>query len=125
MTAAVSVAARPATARRRGALTTAVAVAAVAFTMAIALTNQPYFDAVNRLIGADDPVARGAIYSSYLLLIGLAITPWRPGAFGLGLGDTIRRWRLVAAAVVGMAALTAVVLSVVSPTLTSRVAQLA
>ena len=117
MTAAISFTARRrVTAGRRWALTTAAAVAAVAITMTIALTNKPYFDMVNRLIGADDPVARGAIYSSYLLLIGLAITLWRPGGFGLGLGDTIRRWRLVAAAVVGMAALTVVVLLVMSPT---------
>jgi len=102
---------------RRWALTAAAAVAAAAFTMAVALTNQPYFELVNRWIGAEDPVARGAIYSSYLLLIGLAIALRRPNAFGLGLGDAIRRWRLVVGAAAGMAALTAVVLLAVSPTL--------
>jgi membrane protease YdiL (CAAX protease family) len=115
MTAAASVAAHP-IGGRRWALTAAAAVAAVAFTMAIALTNQPYFELLNRWIGADDPVARGAVYSSYLLLIGLAIALWRPRAFGLGLGDTISQWRLVGGAVVGMAALTAVVLLAMSPT---------
>ena len=101
---------------RRWAFTTAAAVAAVAFTMAVALTNQPYFELLNRWIGAEDPVARGAIYSSYLLLIGLSIALWRPAAFGLGLGDAIRRWRLVVGAPAGMAALTAVVLLAVSST---------
>ena len=101
---------------RRWILTAAAAVAAVAFTMAVALTNQPYFELLNRWIGAEDPVARGATYSSYLLLIGLAIVLWRPAAFGLGLGDSIRRWPLVVGAAAGMAALTAIVLLAVSPT---------
>lgn len=102
--------------RRRWAWTAAAAVAAAAFTMAVAIMNQPYFELLNRWVGAEDPVARGAIYSSYLLLIGLAIALWRPYAFGLGLGDSIRRWRLVVGAAAGMAALTAVVLLAVSAT---------
>jgi len=91
-------------------LTAAAGLAAAAFTTAVALTNQPYFELLNRWIGAEEPITRGAIYSSYLLLIGLAIALWRPTAFGLGLGDSIRRWRLVLGAAAGMAALTAVVL---------------
>lgn len=115
-TAAAPVARQPTTLGPRWALTAAAAVGTVAFTMTIALTNQPYFELVNRWVGADDPVARGALYSSYLLLIGLAAALWRPTAFGLGLGDTIRRWRLVASAAAGMAAMTGLVLLFISPT---------
>jgi membrane protease YdiL (CAAX protease family) len=116
MTPAASVARAQVISDRRWAWTAAAAVAAVAFTMAIALTNQPYFELVNGWVRADEPVARGAVYSSYLLLIGLAVVVWRPGAFCLGVGETFARWRLVGGSTVGMAALTMVVLTVVSGT---------
>ncbi len=116
MTVAASVAARPTTNERRWGLTAAAAAAAVAFTMAISLTNQPYFELVNGFVGAEESVARGAVYSSYLLLIGLAVVLWSPGAFGLGLGETLRRWRLVVGAMVGMAGLTTAVLLLISGT---------
>lgn len=116
MTAAASVVTQPTAGGRRWAWTAAAAVAGVAFSLAIALTNQPYFELVNQWVGATGPVARGAVYSSYLLLIGVAITVWRPRAFGLCVGNSFRRWRLVVGAAAGMAALTAVVLLAVSPT---------
>ncbi|HJP88736.1 MAG TPA: CPBP family intramembrane glutamic endopeptidase [Candidatus Limnocylindrales bacterium] len=95
---------------RRWVWTVLVAVAATAAVMAVALTNQPYFDLLNRWVGGVDPLGRGALYSSYLLLIGLAFVVRRPAAYGIRLGDTVARWRLVTGAVAGMAALTAIVL---------------
>lgn len=84
--------------------------------IAVALTNQVFFDAVNRWIAATGPLARGAIYSSYLLLLALPVISRNPAGYGLGLADAPRRWRLVLGVTVGMAALTAAVLTLVRAT---------
>jgi membrane protease YdiL (CAAX protease family) len=116
MTAAVDVAAASAIGSRRWIWTAVVAVAAIAATMAVALTNQPYFELVNGWFGADDPLTRGALYSSYLLLIGSAVVARSAAAYGIRLGDTLTHWRTVVIAVGGMAALTTGVLLLVPTT---------
>ena len=104
-----------------GALTTALLAAAVLFasmlaSMAIALANLPYFELVNRFVGATETVARGMLFSSWLLLIGGLVVVWRPAFFGLRPGDLRREWRIVAVVTVMAAFGTAVLLTVTGTT---------
>jgi membrane protease YdiL (CAAX protease family) len=92
------------------ALTCLVAALACLGSLAIAFANQAWFDVVNGYVGAEAPVIRGLLFSSWLLLIGGAVVITRPAAFGLRLGDTARCWRLVGASLAGGAAVTAVLL---------------
>ena len=77
---------------------------------AVALINQPYFAAVNSVIGARGEEARGLLFSSWLVLIAIPFLAWRPRAMGLTLGTVREQWRLVAGTLVIAAAATAAVL---------------
>jgi membrane protease YdiL (CAAX protease family) len=116
MSATIDIATAPDARRWRWPWTVSAAIGAVAATMAVALTNQPYFELVNGWVRAGEPLSRGAVYSSYLLLIGIAVVAHDPAAYAIRLGDTLTHWRAVIAAVVGMAALTAGVLLLIPAT---------
>jgi membrane protease YdiL (CAAX protease family) len=88
---------------------------ACAASMAVALLNQPYFEAVNRLVRAEGEVARGLLFSSWLVLIAVPIVAWRPRAFGLTFGSIAAHWRLVAGVTAAAAALTWVALGLAGP----------
>jgi len=85
-------------------------VAAVALGLAIALANVPYFEFVNRFVGASDAVPRGLLFSSWLLLLGGPVVLWRPAAFGVQLGGLRHQWPAVAFTLTGAALATAVLL---------------
>lgn len=100
---------------RRIALTLVVLVVAIGASVAVALANGAYFAFVNGYVHATDEIARGLLFSSWLLLIGVPIVAFRPAAFGLAAGDARRKWRLVLGMVAGGAALTALLLLLVGP----------
>lgn len=81
------------------ALTLLTFVVAAGVSVAVALANTPYFDVVNGFVGARDTVARGVLFSSWLLLLGGPIVGRDPGAYGFRLGDMRQQWRTVAAVV--------------------------
>ena len=95
--------------------TIVVLVVACAASAAVALLNQPYFDAVNGLVGAKGPEARGLLFSSWLLLVGLPIVAWRPAAFGFTLGSIRRHLLLVGVVLVTGAAVTSAILAATGP----------
>jgi membrane protease YdiL (CAAX protease family) len=82
----------------------------------VALANQPWFELVNRVIGARETVARGIVFSSWLVVVGGAIVVWRPAAFGFRLGDVRRHWRLVVGVTIAGAATTALLLRLTGAT---------
>ena len=93
-----------------------VLVAASAASLIVALANQPYFDLVNGALRLQDPVGRGAVFSSYLLLLGGAVVTWRPRAFGLQIGASLAHWQTIVVVVGGLVAVTTVALLLTGPT---------
>jgi membrane protease YdiL (CAAX protease family) len=98
-----------------GGATAVVALAAFAASLAIAFLNQPYFDLVNGVIRAQGAEARGVLFSSWLLLIGVPVALWRPRACGLTLGSTREHWRLIVGTLAAGAAVTAGILLATGP----------
>jgi membrane protease YdiL (CAAX protease family) len=107
---------RPADRLIHAALTLGCLVLAGAIAAMVAILNQPYFDLVNGVVGARETVARGLVFSSWLVLVGGAVVIWRPAAFGFRLGDIRRHGRLIVGALIGAMALTTVLLRVVGAT---------
>jgi membrane protease YdiL (CAAX protease family) len=101
---------------RAAGLTLLVLIGGVAVSLAVALANQPWFELTNRWFGFEDPVLRGALYSSWLVLVAAPFVVRRPSAFGLRLGDVAQHWRLCAVVTVGAMAITAIILALVSAT---------
>jgi membrane protease YdiL (CAAX protease family) len=89
---------------------------ASAASVLIAVLNQPWFAFVNGLVGARETVARGLLFSSWLIVVGAPIVLWRPSTFGFQFGETRRHWRLVATTLIAAAGLTAVLLRAVGAT---------
>jgi hypothetical protein len=87
-----------------------VALGACVAAIAVALANQPYFDLVNRAIGARESVARGVLFSSWLVLLAVPIVARRPAAFGIGIGALRRDAGLVVAVCAAGAAVTFAIL---------------
>lgn len=100
----------------RLALTLGCLVLAATLAAIVAILNQPYFDLVNGVVGARETVARGLVFSSWLVLLGGAVVVWRPAAFGFRLGDIRRHGRLVLGTLLGAMALTAVLVRLVGAT---------
>jgi membrane protease YdiL (CAAX protease family) len=91
-------------------------VGAVALSVAIAIANTVWFDIVNQFVGATTSVARGLVFSSWLLVIGLPIVVWRPRAFGFRRGDIGAHVGFVMAILVGSVAGTIALLRLVGST---------
>lgn len=96
-------------------MTVAALFAACAASLAVAFLNQPYFQFVNGVLGVEGEDARGVLFSSWLLLIGLPIVAVHPRAFGLALGSVAEHWRLVVATVAAAVAVTAAIILTVRP----------
>jgi membrane protease YdiL (CAAX protease family) len=107
---------RPADRLVKGTLTLACLALGVILAAVVAILNQPYFDAVNEFVGARETVARGLVFSSWLVLVGGAVVVRRPAAFGFRLGDIGRHAGLVVGTLLGAMALTAVLLRLVGAT---------
>jgi membrane protease YdiL (CAAX protease family) len=97
-------------------LTLGCLVLASAASVLVAFLNSPYFAFVNGLVEARETIARGMLFSSWLVLVTGPIVVWRPSAFGFRIGETRRHWRLVLVTVVAAAALTALLLRAVGAT---------
>jgi membrane protease YdiL (CAAX protease family) len=95
-------------------VTLLIAIGACAVTLAIAILNSPYFDLVNRFVGATGAEARGLLFSSWLVVIGVPFVVRDPKAFGFTLGDIGRHWRLVVAMLVAAAGVTGALLLLVT-----------
>jgi membrane protease YdiL (CAAX protease family) len=65
---------------------------------------------VNGIVGARETVARGLVFSSWLVILGGVVVVWRPTAFGFRFGDLRRHARLVLGTLVAAAGLTALLL---------------
>lgn len=65
--------------------TVLVFVVACAASMLVALANAPYFELVNGIVGARNPVVRSLLYSSWLVLLGGPLVAWRPRESGSAL----------------------------------------
>jgi membrane protease YdiL (CAAX protease family) len=97
--------------------TTAAAVlACITISAFVGLTASPVYDALSAAFGVTNEVWEGLLFSSYLLLLGVAVAIWRPKAFGVQVGSAIREWSTVVAVTLGFVALVAVVLSQMSTT---------
>jgi membrane protease YdiL (CAAX protease family) len=96
--------------------TIGVAVLACVVSVAVGLANTAYFDFVNGFIGARETVARGVLFSSWLVLIGGLVVVWRPARFGFQIGDLRSHWRLVTGSLVAGALGTAALLTITGTT---------
>lgn len=101
---------------RAAGMTLLVLIGAAGVSLAVALANQPWFELTNRWFGFEDPVLRGALYSSWLVLVAAPFVVRHPSAFGLRLGDVAHHWRLCVVVTLGAVAVTAIVLTLVSST---------
>jgi membrane protease YdiL (CAAX protease family) len=97
-------------------LTLLTLVLACAASLVVAFANGAYFDLVNGIIGARETVARGLVFSSWLVLVGAVVVAWDPRSFGFRLGDIAAHWRLVAATVAIAAVVTAMLVALTGPT---------
>ena len=96
---------------RRWAAAWSVTALTLAAGVAVALANQPYFDLLDGVVGARDSVARGLLFSSWLVLLSAPFVVWRPSLIHLQLGDVQRSWRLIGGVLVAGGMLTALVLA--------------
>lgn len=100
----------------RAFLTISSLVLASAASVLVALLNEPYFAILNGYVGAHETIARGLLFSSWLVLVGGTIVIWRPPAFGFRVGAICRQWRPLLATVIAAAVLTGLLLRVVGTT---------
>jgi hypothetical protein len=93
-------------------------VAACVISIAVALSNDPYFRFMNRFVAApaNRPLLRGAMFSSYLLLLSALVMVWRPAFFGLRVGESGRQGRLILGVTLGFAFFTTLVVALIGGT---------
>ena len=82
----------------------------------VAMANTPYFQFVNGFVGAQETVARGVLFSTWLLIVGGPFVIRDPAAYGFQLGEIRRQWRIVGGVIAAAAALTAILLTLVGRT---------
>lgn len=91
------------------------AVGAIAFGLVVGLANLPWFEWLNGILRLQDPVGRGLLFSSWLLVIGGPLVLWRPASFALRPVER-KDWPLVTVVTGAFMALTAGALVLVGPT---------
>jgi membrane protease YdiL (CAAX protease family) len=101
---------------RRAIAAALAAAAAIGISLVVGLLNIHYFDAINRVVNARDPVVRALLFSSWLTFLALPPLLLRPQSIGLTLGTSIQRWRLILASLAGGALATAVLLAMYGAT---------
>jgi membrane protease YdiL (CAAX protease family) len=94
-------------ARSPAAATAAIFALAVIGTLAFAAANSAWADWVHAQLGSDSAVVNGLAFSAFPLGIALIIAATNRRGFGLQLGTTLDRWRLVLLLTLGMSALAA------------------
>jgi membrane protease YdiL (CAAX protease family) len=106
---------------RTASRTSAPVLPALAGACAVAATLSFAGEPVRRLVAEVLPATsarwQGLQFSLFYLVIGLGVVAWRPRAFGLQLGGTLREWRLLLglAALVGGSTLTYLLLAPPTP----------
>jgi membrane protease YdiL (CAAX protease family) len=95
----------------RALVTLGVLAVASAIALFVAVANVTYFQVVNGFVGATDEVARGVLFSTWLLLVGGPVIALRPARFGFTAGHMRRHWRLTLGTCAVGAAVTAVLVS--------------
>jgi membrane protease YdiL (CAAX protease family) len=98
---------------RRGLLTVAVLLGAVAGSYAFAWVNSRYAAWVQDVLSLNSALAQGLAFSAFPLAIGLGISLVHPSLFGLTLGSTLRRIGQVVGVTAGLCAIAAVALMAV------------
>jgi membrane protease YdiL (CAAX protease family) len=98
---------------RRGLLTVAVVIGAVAGAYAFAWANSRYAAWVQDVLSLNSALAQGLAFSAFPLAIGLGISLVHPSLFGLTLGSTLRRIGQVVGVTAGLCAIAAVALMAV------------
>ena len=96
--------------------TAAILVGAVAGATAVAVLNGVWFDLVNGIVHATGSIARGLVYSSWLIVIGVPIVVRRPRAFGFRVAQISDHLTLVAGVVVLATAGTVFLLQLIGST---------
>jgi hypothetical protein len=99
-----------------GFVTLGVFVVAVVATVALAILNVHWFEALDGLVHPQGEIQRALLFSSWLVLISLPFAIRRPDAVGLRLGSLAQHWRAVVMAAAAAAAATAAVLVLVGGT---------
>jgi membrane protease YdiL (CAAX protease family) len=100
---------------RRVLVTALILGVAIGGAMLVAVLNSVWFDLVNGVVQATGAVARGLLYSSWLVLLGGAIVLRRPSAFGFRWGDTTDHIGLIAATTGAAALATLAIVRAVGP----------
>jgi membrane protease YdiL (CAAX protease family) len=96
--------------------TAGVFVGALAVAIAIAVLNGVWFDVVNGMVEATGTVARGLLYSSWLILIAVPVVVRRPRAFGIRVGQVPEHLALVTGVVGAATAGTVLLLQLIGST---------
>jgi membrane protease YdiL (CAAX protease family) len=91
--------------------TIVVLLGAVAVSAAFAWANTRYAEWIAAITKTQSPLARGLLFSALPLVLGVLIAARRPRAFGLQVGDSVRRWGVVTITTVALCAVAAIALA--------------
>jgi membrane protease YdiL (CAAX protease family) len=99
--------------RRQNAVpaTIGVLIGAVGVSAAFAWSNTRYAEWITTVAGTESQLGEGLLFSAFPLALGLSIAVWRPPVFGLQLGESLLRWRVVMSTTVALCAVAAVALA--------------
>jgi membrane protease YdiL (CAAX protease family) len=103
----------PSAERSTVASTLAVLVLAVIGTLAFAFANSAWADWIQARLATSSDLVNGLAFSAFPLVIGAVVVAVNPRAFGLQLGTTLDRWRLVLLVTLAMCAFAAAALTLV------------
>lgn len=104
------------TAVKKSVLSILVLFGACIVSLALAFSNEPYFNLVNSIFHAEGAVARGLLFSSFLLIIGFVVVVWKPRFYGFQIGESLHHWSSVLIVVAAICSFTAIALSLVART---------
>jgi membrane protease YdiL (CAAX protease family) len=99
--------------RSSAAGTAAVGIFAVIGTLAFAIANSAWADWVQARLATTSDLVNGLAFSAFPLVIGAMVVAFNPRGFGIQLGTSVDRWRLVLLVTLAMSAFAAGALTLV------------
>jgi membrane protease YdiL (CAAX protease family) len=100
----------PSVERSTVAPTAVISVLAIVGTLAFAAANSAWADGIQARLATSSDLVNGLAFSAFPLVIGAVVVAFNPRGFGLQLGTTLDRWRLVLLLTLAMCVFAAVAL---------------
>ena len=90
-----------------------VSVLAVGGALLFAVANSAWAGWIHARLASGSELVNGVAFSAFPMAVGLLVAAWAPNRFGLRLGSTLDRWRLIALLTLAMTAFAAAALALV------------